>query len=53
MAITNIAYPSGEPTVQDALWHTFSSSNVAASDFKYVFDIYVGGTQQVRVKLFA
>jgi len=53
MAITNIAYPSGEPTVQDALWHTFSSNNVAASDFKYVFDIYVGGTQQVRVKLFA
>ena len=53
MAITNIAYPSGEPTAQDALWHTFSSNNIALSDFKYVLDIYVSGTQQIRVKLFA
>jgi hypothetical protein len=51
MAITNISYPSGSPSVQDTLWHIFSS-DVITSDYKYVMDIYVGGTQQVRVKLY-
>jgi hypothetical protein len=51
MAITNIAYPSGSPSVQDTLWHIFDS-NITSADLKYVMDIYVGGTQQVRVKLF-
>lgn len=51
MAITNIAYPSGSPTVQDTLWHIFDS-NLTDSDLKYVVDLYVGGVQQVRVKLY-
>lgn len=51
MAITNIAYPSGSPSLQDSLWHIFDS-NITSADLKYVMDIYVGGTQQVRVKLF-
>ena len=52
MAITVIQSPSGEPSVQDTLWHVVSSTNVAGQDFKYVFDIFVGGVQQVRVKQF-
>ena len=51
MAITNIAYPSGSPSVQDSLWHVFDS-NLTSTDLKYVVDIFVGGTQQVRVKIF-
>jgi hypothetical protein len=51
MAITNIAYPTGSPSLQDTLWHIFSS-NVTSTDLKYVMDIYVGGTQQVRVKIY-
>jgi hypothetical protein len=52
MAITNLASPSGEPTVQDTLWHVFSSNLTGQTNFKYVVDIFVGGVQQVRVKLF-
>lgn len=51
MAITNIAYPTGSPSVQDSLWHIFDSS-LTATDLKYVVDLYVGGVQQVRVKLY-
>lgn len=50
--ITQLAYPSGEPTVQDALWHVFSTNVSGQTDFKFVFDLYVGGVQQSRVKLF-
>jgi len=52
MAITSLFAPSGEPSVQDSLWHVVSSNNVAGLDFKFVFDIFVGGVQQVRVKQF-
>lgn len=52
MAITQIQSPSGESSVQDTLWHVVSSTNVAGQDFKYVFDIFVGGVQQIRVKQF-
>ena len=52
MAITNLAYPSGSPTVQDSLWHVFDSNITGQTDFKYVVDIYTNGTQQVRVKLY-
>ena len=51
MAITNIAYPSGSPSLQDTLWHIFDS-NITSVDLKYVMDIFIGGTQQVRVKLY-
>jgi hypothetical protein len=50
--ITQLAYPSGEPSIQDALWHVFNTNVTGQTDFKYVMDLYVGGTQQVRVKLF-
>jgi hypothetical protein len=52
MAITSLFAPSGEPSVQDSLWHVVSSNNVAGQDFKFVFDIFVGSVQQVRVKQF-
>jgi hypothetical protein len=51
MAITNIAYPSGSPSLQDTLWHIFDSS-ITSTDLKYVMDLYVGGVQQVRVKIY-
>jgi hypothetical protein len=52
MAITNLAFPSGSPTVQDTLWHVFNTNITGQPDYKYVVDLYVGGTQQVRVKLY-
>lgn len=52
MAITNIAYPSGSPSVQDSLWHIFNTNVSGQTDYKYVLDIYTNGTQQVRVKLY-
>ena len=51
MAITNLGFPSGSPSVQDTLWHIFDS-NITSIDLKYVVDLYVGGVQQVRVKLY-
>jgi hypothetical protein len=51
MAITNIAFPTGSPSLQDTLWHIFDS-NLTSVDLKYVMDIFVGGTQQVRVKIY-
>ena len=51
MAITNLGFPSGSPSVQDTLWHIFDSS-ITSADLKYVVDLYVGGVQQVRVKLY-
>ena len=50
MAISNLGYPSGSPSVQDTLWHVFNSSASGQTDFKYVMDIYVNGVQQIRVK---
>ena len=52
MAITNIAFPSGSPSAQDDLWHIFNTNVSGQTDYKYVMDIFVGGTQQVRVKLY-
>jgi len=52
MAITNIAYPSGSPSVQDTLWHIFNTNVTGQVDYKYVVDIYTNGTQQIRVKLY-
>lgn len=44
--------PSGEPSVHDNLWHIVDSTNSGADDFKYVFDIFIGADQVVRVKQF-
>ena len=52
MSITSLISPSGEVGVQDSLWHIAYSDNSGQTDFKYVFDVYRGNTQLVRVKLF-
>jgi hypothetical protein len=51
MAITNLGFPSGSPSIQDTLWHIFDS-NITSTDLKYVVDLFIGGVQQVRVKLY-
>lgn len=52
MSISSLLSPSGEPSVQDSLWHIALSTNSGQTDFKYVFDIYNGTNQLIRVKLF-
>jgi hypothetical protein len=53
MAITIVNSPASGSTVQDDLWHIASSTNSADIEFKYVFDVYVNGTQKIRVRQFA
>ena len=50
--ITNLISPSGEPSIQDNLWHIASSDNSGSTDMKFVFDVYKGEEQLVRVKVF-
>ena len=51
--ITIINTPSGKPSIQDDLWHVVSSTSGTTVGFKYVFDIFIGGVQKVRVKQFS
>ena len=51
MAITIESVPGvATNSVQDNLWHVASSTNSGETDFKYVFDVWIGGTQKIRVK---
>lgn len=50
MSITIVQSPSSGQTVQDALWHTVVSSASGTVDMKYVFDVWVNGSQKIRVK---
>jgi hypothetical protein len=52
MAISSLISPSGEISIQDSLWHIASSTNSGQTDMKYVFDVYNGNTQLVRVKVY-
>lgn len=52
MAITINTSPSGSPSVHDNMWHVVSSDASGSVDFKYVFDIWINGVQQIRVKQF-
>lgn len=52
MSITNIAYPANNLTVQDSLWHIAASSNSGSTDMKYIFDLFNGNNQLIRVKVF-
>jgi len=52
MAISSLINPSGKPSCQDALWHVALSNNSGQTDMKYVFDVYNGSTQLVRVKVY-
>jgi hypothetical protein len=50
MAIGIENTPSNSESIQDGLWHIVSSNHSAIPDFKYVFDVYIGGVQKIRVK---
>lgn len=50
MAITSVAVPGSYTSAHDSLWHIVSSTNVAQSSFKYVFDIQVGGATVATLK---
>ena len=52
MSIVSLINPSGEISVQDALWSIASSDNSGQTDFKFVFDVFVNGVQLVRTKIF-
>ena len=48
--ITIIDTPASGSTAQDDMWHIVTSDNSGQTDFKYVFDVFVGGSQKIRVK---
>ena len=50
MAITSVSVPGSYTSAHDSLWHIVSSTNVAQSSFKYVFDIQVGGATVATLK---
>ena len=50
MAITSVAVPGSYTSAHDSLWHIVSSTNVAQSSFKYVFDIQIGGATVATLK---
>ena len=50
--ITSLISPSGDVSAQDDLWHIATSDNSGQTDFKFVFDVFKGADQLVRVKLY-
>lgn len=52
MAITINSTPENYPSAHDDLYFVATSTNVAQSSFKYVFDVLIGGSLVSRIKLF-
>lgn len=50
MAITINSVPAPYHSLHDDTWFVLSSTNSAATDFKYIFDVYIAGTLVSRVK---
>jgi hypothetical protein len=50
--ITTLISPSGEPSVQDDLWHIATSDASGTTGMKYVFDVWKNSEQLIRVKQF-
>jgi len=50
MAITSESVPGSYTSAHDSLWHIVSSTNVAQSSFKYVFDIQVSSATVATFK---
>jgi hypothetical protein len=42
--------PGSYTSAHDSLWHIISSTNVAQSSFKYVFDVQIGGATVATLK---
>mgnify|MGYP000220786515 CR=1 FL=1 len=52
MAITINSVPATYPSMHDDLWFVASSTNVGTTNFKFVYDVYIDGTQVSRNKIF-
>ena len=52
MAIFVQSSPAAFSSAHDALYHVVTSSNVTQSNFKYVFDISIGGNLVATIKAF-
>ena len=50
MAITVQSVPASYTSAHDALWFVVSSNNSTQNNFKYVFDVQVGGVTVATVK---
>jgi hypothetical protein len=52
MAITINSVPATYPSMHDDLWFVSSSTNVGVTNFKFVYDVYINGSQVSRNKVF-
>ena len=52
MAITIVTSPPADSCLNDDIWITASSTNAGTTNFKFVFDIVVGGSTVSRSKVF-
>jgi len=52
MAITIQSSPAPYSSMHDDLWYVSSSTNVGQTAFKFVYDVYVNGSQVSRTKVY-
>lgn len=52
MAITIQSNPAPYSSMHDDLWYVSSSTNVGQTAFKFVYDVYVNGSQVSRTKVY-
>lgn len=52
MAITIQSSPAPYSSMHDDLWFVSSSTNIGQTSFKFVYDVYVNGSQVSRTKVF-
>ena len=52
MAITIQSSPAPYSSMHDDLWYVSSSNNVGQTAFKFVYDVYVNGSQVSRTKVY-
>lgn len=52
MAITIVTSPPADSCLNDDIWVTASSTNAGTTNFKFVFDIVIGGNTVSRSKVF-
>ena len=52
MAITIQSSPAPYSSMHDDLWYVSSSTNVGETSFKFVYDVFVNGSQVSRTKVF-
>lgn len=52
MAITLYGSSDGYPSLHDEIYHVAESTNAASANFKYIYDIKIGGVLVSRLKVF-